>query len=318
MASQLKPEQRTKEYWLGLMDKWGSPGEIEANVGHAASTIRKALKKYGIPYDHSPTPLEYRKVEAPPFDVPILKAPELDWPNCIIGCDSHVPYHNIELYNELLAVARKFGIKRFLHNGDLIDLKALFSKDVQEGETRMWTEEIDEAKRLIESLLGTFDEIVATAGNHEWRMARILKDEKKAGWLFKNLWEGNGKFTWHDFNYIKLCGWLYVTHPFTQRAVKLSLAESLGNIHRGSHITTHTHRFGFGVHNNGEEIIGDGLHLTRPECHDYHEKRLGVFAKWVPGFWMVLDNKVYPYVKHGRIFNPLESRAVIISIRKLK
>jgi hypothetical protein len=143
-------------------------------------------------------------------------------------------------------------------------------------------------------------------GNHDWRLVRLHQDLEDARWIFNTIVDPTGRFKLQSENYTLLNDFLYIYHPFRMRKSKGSLSEELGDHNQKSNLGAHSHRFSFAVHDNGKEIAAEGLHATDPRFHNYRVDRLDTFSDWIPGFWIVKDyNKLFPYVIHPHIWNPL-------------
>jgi hypothetical protein len=219
----------------------------------------------------------------------------------MIWFDPHVDFHDTDFHNEAMEVARRLGIKTVVLGGDGLDFKSLYRKETQSSPSD-WIQDLKAYENYIETLCNNFDVVYDIMGNHNWRLARLLGKSEQMTELYELIFK-NPKYKPSQYFYALLNDWLYIVHPDRMRKSKLSLAEELVDHHRKSVITAHSHRFAFGVHDSGIEIIGDGLCMTKPEYHEYHGLKLDTYSAWIQGFWILLDDKIVPYVKHDRIAN---------------
>lgn len=270
-----------------------SPEELKEREGHKC--------KHGHDGLHHPRCFERDYVEKHDLPVEVYdQFPQIDCEKAIIAFDPHVPYHDVELCNEMIAYAKKNRIKTLIIGGDFIDFKGLYKKEVQH--TRIdWTEELEVACKFIEDIAKHFNQIWIIMGNHDWRLVRLLDSNERAGRLYSLIFS-NPKVKFSKYQYCLINNWLYVSHSGNTKT-KLSKAERIINVNRKSLLVGHSHRFAFGITDSGQEVVGEGLHLTRPDYHEYASLTLGDYSKWVAGWWVLNGNTVAPYIKHQRVMN---------------
>ncbi len=244
---------------------------------------------------------ESKEFKLPKYDDKI----RVDDSMVIVAFDAHVPYHDKKVWKECFRVARLLGINSIILGGDTTDFKALYSKEPQDADIP-WAKELRKTKEFMNEILDHFDKIYWFRGNHEWRLSRLLKSNEAAREVFEMLFESPQVIISDKF-YCQVGNWLLVNHPTKSRKNKVSLAEDLCKRYRMSILNGHTHRFMFAVDDSGQDIIGEGLHMTIPTAHEYKYRDLNTHSEWVQGFWIV-DNKnktVYPYVIHPKVLNLL-------------
>lgn len=247
--------------------------------------------------------LKARRIEPPTIVLKdFSKVVNLQLSNVLIAADAHIPYHNTDTLNQLIEAGIKLKIKNLVLVGDTFDFKVLYTKTINSA-APSWVEEQKIAKDVLEKL-SKFFTIDIVPGNHEIRLPKLLQSIEDAQGLY-NLIYTNPKIVFHDVHqHLAINDWLHVSHSGNSK-VKLAKAERIVNVNRKSLLVFHSHRFAFCVADSGIEVIGEGLHLTRPELHEYTQVMLGDFSKWVEGFWILKDNKIYPYVNHEHIGKPL-------------
>lgn len=250
--------------------------------------------------------LKARYIEPPALILrDFSKVSNLHLTDCIIGADMHAPYHNTNMLNKVIDAGKKLRIKRLVLVGDTFDFKTLYTKVTHNvnSAAMSWVDEQAIAKVVLEQL-SKFFVIDIIPGNHEIRLPRLLQSNEDTLGLY-NLIYTNPNIVFHDVHqHLAINDWLHVSHAGNSKT-KLAKAERIVNVHRKSLLVFHSHRFAFCVADSGIEVIGEGLHLTRPELHEYTYVQLSDFSKWVEGFWILKEDKLYPYVNHERIGKPL-------------
>ena len=215
--------------------------------------------------------------------------------------DPHCPYHDVNFCNEAIQSALDRGVETIVIGGDFMDFKGLYKKDKQTI-TISWLEELKIAVKFIKVLASHF-EVYLIMGNHDWRLVRFLESNIEVKLLYDMIFD-NPKVHFSPYFYALINDWLFIVHPDKMRKTKLSLVEELCVHHRKSVIMGHSHRFAFGTHDNGEDILGEGLTMTQPKAHEYTGLKLTAYSAWVQGYWRIEGDKVTPVVRHKRIINP--------------
>ena len=229
------------------------------------------------------------------------KFPRINADKIMLIFDPHVPSHDVELHDEMLRIAKKLKIRTLVIGGDGVDFKSLYRKETQSPNTD-WIQDLKAYENYIETLCSNFDVVHDIMGNHNWRLARMLGNTEHMTELYELIFK-NPQYKPSQYHYALLNDWLYIVHPDRMRKAKLSLPEEICDHYRKSVISAHSHRYSFGVHDSGIDIIGDGLCMTKPEYHEYHGLKLDTFSHWIQGFWIVIGEKVVPYVKHEKVLN---------------
>jgi predicted phosphodiesterase len=167
--------------------------------------------------------------------------------------DVHRPYHSEQAWRLLMKVGRKLKPKHIVVNGDFLDCYCVsnHSKDPSRVDDLKW--EIDDGKKGLRELesLGA-PNLYWLDGNHEFRLARYLKD--KAPQLFNvvdipRLLE------------LREHGWRYIPYRDETRIGKLYLTHDVGSAGRYSTykaldtyqhsiVTGHAHRISYVVEGN--------------------------------------------------------------------
>lgn len=221
--------------------------------------------------------------------------------DAIIGFDLHTPYHDHKLLEKLIQVKHSLGINTLILGGDITEFKSLFFKDGQDAEFS-WTEEMKHTKNLMKKLTDVFETVYWIKGNHDNRLAKLLNSNKQMMEVYEMILDfPNLKML--DTYYCEVNEWLLINHPTRCRKNKTSFIEELSNRYRKSVVQGHSHRFAFAVSDSGHDVLGEGLHLTEPDLHEYKSRELGTHSEWVGGFWIMRGRTLTPYVQHAHISN---------------
>jgi hypothetical protein len=222
------------------------------------------------------------------LDVPLFKGDlKLPMDDYIITADYHSPYFSVPWHNRSLAIAERFGIKKLIVIGDLVDFG--FASHYYSDHKPGIADEADENRRLIQSLLAQFEEIVVVKGNHEDRLGRQTNGIVQARYLFE-LWAGTeyGKrFKYSLYDKLTIGGeWLCV-HPrsYSQRAGIASRAlcsKYLKNV-----LNTHGHHVGWNYDPSGKFLAVDLGGMFDPEKIEYMNVKTTTHPTWNQGFGML-------------------------------
>jgi len=263
-----------------LIAEEASAPEIAKAFNQPVSCIENAIHRYGKTIPRG-------TLEENP-DIPVFKGDlTLPMDDYIITADYHSPYYSTLWHNRSLAIAERFGIKKLIVIGDLVDFgfASFFYADHKPG----IADESDENKRLIQSMLAQFDEIVVVKGNHEDRLGRQTNGIIQARYLFE-LWSGPAwktRFLYSLYDKLTIGGeWLCV-HPksYSQKAGIASRAlcsKYLKNV-----LNTHGHHVGWNYDPSGKFLAVDLGGMFDPEKIEYMNVKTTTHPVWNPGFGML-------------------------------
>lgn len=230
------------------------------------------------------------------LDVPLFKGDlKLPMDDYIITADFHSPYYSVLWWNRSLQIAERFGIKKLVVIGDLVDFgfASFFYADHKPG----IADESDENRRLIQSMLAQFEEIVVVKGNHEDRLGRNTNGIIQARYLFE-LWSGpeyGKRFKYSLYDKLTIGDeWLCV-HPksYSQKAGIASRAlcsKYLKNV-----INTHGHHFGVNVDPSGKYLAIDLGGMFDVEKIEYINYKTTTHPSWNPGFCALINGHMHTF-----------------------
>ena len=228
------------------------------------------------------------------FDIPIFKGDlKLPMDDFIITCDYHSPYYSVAWHNRSLQIAERFGIKKLIVIGDLVELG--FAAYFYSDDKPSIEDEEGENKRLIQSMLIHFEQVYLVKGNHENRLGRNTNGIIKAQTLLKE-WAGpeyGKRFVFSLYDKLTIGGeWLCV-HPksYSQKAGIASrqlCSKYLKNI-----INTHGHHVGRNFDPSGKFLAIDLGGMFDPDKFEYMNMKTTTHPIWNPGFGMLKNGYFY-------------------------
>ena len=278
------------------------------------------VSKIKNPESPLPQSLLYNKEEfmtIPAVARRLMEAPEMEkydkelhlTGNWMVAADWHNPYHDVDLVEKLVLIAKKFGIKKLVKPGDFMELDAF---KIYLDKKASWEYEKTKSRNLIKALLGWFDEDVWLVGNHEVRMWKRLQGMGDEEDIFQMVLDAElrkrVRYSTYPFAVINE-SWL-VVHPKSYSRVQARNAYFLASkylprlIERGKSpngkygiVAFHGHLGGFGTDVSGRYEVADGMCMCDPDKIAYKKIKVDTSPEWRPGFFMLLENHLYPFPK---------------------
>ena len=259
-------------------------GQIAATLGVSLMCVNNAIFRYGLT----------RGVLEENLDIPVFRGDlKLPMDDYLITCDYHSPYYSVLWHNRSLQIAERFSLKKIIVIGDLVDFgfASFFYADHKPG----IADEADENKRLIQSLLTQFEEIIVVKGNHEDRLGRQTNGIIQARYLFES-WAGSDygkRFRYSLYDKLTIGDkWLCV-HPksYSQKAGIAS--RQLASIHLKNIVNTHGHHIGRNYDPSGRFLAIDLGGMFDVEKIEYLNMKSTTHPRWNPGFGMLRNDYFY-------------------------
>jgi len=222
--------------------------------------------------------------------------------NWMVTCDWHVPQTDWSLVQHMVAVAKKHSIKRMVIAGDFFDQNQ-FSQFANVLPPTPWAVERDAAHLIMDYLLGWFDEIVITMGNHDRRLTRWAD----AALDLKDIW---GDIVNSPKVHVSQYGWCTIqtsrtrdnglplvwraTHPKNYSQIRGKVGNNLADLYDASVITSHEHHTALGKSKSGRHWYMSLGGLCDPAKIVYTQLDDGLSTRMAPSFGMLLGG--FPYV----------------------
>ena len=235
-----------------------------------------------------------------------------DW---MVTGDWHIPYHDPDLALKMLAVAKKFNIKRGLCAGDFGDQSA-FSQFIDKKDA--WTYEKKKTRNVLYALFSWFDEWFMHLGNHGlrmWKKAAAAGNEEDIFEMIKTA-EMADRMKYSTYPYCIINESWLIAHPASYSRIQTRNAYFLASkylpplIEKGQSpngiygiITFHGHQGGEGTDVSSRFQTVDGMGMMDPAKVKYKKMRLTTHPEWVPGFSMLRKNHLYRFPKDSTDWN---------------
>jgi predicted phosphodiesterase len=222
--------------------------------------------------------------------------------NWMITCDWHVPQTDWALVERMVAVAKKHNVRRMVIAGDFFD-QGQFSRYASVIPPTPWSVERDAAHLIMDWLLGNFDEIVITMGNHDRRLIKWAD----AALDIKDVW---GDIVTDRRVHVTQYGWCTITtsrtrddgrpivwratHPKNYSQIRGKVGGDIADMYDMSVISGHEHHTALTKSRSGRHWAMSLGGLYDPAKISYAVLDDGLSTRMAPSFGMLLDG--YPYL----------------------
>jgi predicted phosphodiesterase len=215
--------------------------------------------------------------------------------NIIVSSDYHIPFHDIDLFWEMIDLAKEEQIPDLAIVGDFWDCDN-YTKFIRTVHTGTFQEEIDEVRACLKPLIRTFKKIYICRGNHEKRWLDLNAGHMTMEDLFGLTGLHKGYQVTRDDHMYLFQGqdtWL-LCHPKNFRIVNLSVARDLAAKFHCHVIVAHGHQFAQGWDKSGAFRICDGGGLFDKNSLDYHWETT-CHPEVRSGFYVIREGQLYPF-----------------------
>jgi len=209
--------------------------------------------------------------------------------DALVLMDIHVPLHDAEWLNRVVALAKRVGVRKVIIGGDLVDLAA-FGVYGNIACTLPETE-ILAAEQVVRTLAEEFAEVAYFAGNHEMRLARTTNHFISLQRIME-LWVSAPNVRLSDYHWCTLRsgGVTYqVEHPRSYSRHALLVAKDLAAKYGCNVICGHGHRWGIGRDDWDRYWAIDSGVCCDVERVAYVALRHDRSPRWVSGAVLVLE-----------------------------
>lgn len=274
---------------IELKDKGYTNVEIAARLGTSEASVRRALKRG----DYTPHMLEPSFVRQANvlLDRPIeLSTTELG--GVAVTADWHHPLTDYKLVNQFIAEARERRIRNtLLVAGDWFNMDALSAYSPKQKKGADLVTELAYSQETVGTLLETFQRIVITKGNHDWRLIRALgwtlefKDAMRL--LFPDLTPKElGRIEFSNLDHVWVnspAGRWFIAHPTVYSKRPLTAAIEISAIRNAHVITGHSHHTAAGFARDGIHVVAEIGGFFDVEKTAYLQDT-STFPRWVQGY----------------------------------
>lgn len=219
---------------------------------------------------------------------------KLDWPEFILGSDTHAPFVHPKIFDLMLKVRDKYKIPNFIHPGDFFDELCFNTFPTSPEDNIDWNDEMTSAKEICKVLTDHFKEVYFTLGNHDVRFWKLLIAQSKAT---NKSWEvcwkllDNNKIHYSKYRYAEINGYWRLTHPKSAIRIGGAPAMRIRAKYDRSMIFAHGHWYGEIPDPSGKYyLIAPGC-LCDPNKIGYVRAWDTAYDEWHPGFLMVVERK---------------------------
>jgi hypothetical protein len=219
--------------------------------------------------------------------------------NWMVTSDWHVPYHDPELIELMVATANRFHVENLAIVGDFFDLKWLSHFDIKDLEGSL-RDDLAIGIQMLNELLHDFKRVFWSMGNHEYRIFRALKWMLNLPDLAAMLVD-NKRLVATQLTHavLKSGGREYrLTHPKSYSRKAADVAVQLAEKFHCNVLSAHGHLMGTRISVSGEYVGADLGGMFDMERQEYlYLEGDTTHPVWNSGFAMVKDGYLYAFPK---------------------
>ena len=192
--------------------------------------------------------------------------------DCLILCDSHIPYHDAKFINKTLALAQSWKLPNLLLAGDVMDMAAL--SFFSHKPTEILSKELEAGESFFKSVGEMFDNILMLMGNHERRFLHYLKEQLGMKYLMRLLDERKAVVSEYSYAFVE--DWL-VGHPRNASVIPGRVPVFLSRKYPRCNVASgHGHLAGMAYCEDGERLAIDIGCSVDPKRLDWISENLSV------------------------------------------
>jgi predicted phosphodiesterase len=257
----------TPEEWESLCARrrQGAPiSELARTCPLTPKTLENKFQLYGV---HP----EVAESQRPRYVSP----PKLDT-DCLIICDSHIPFHDAGFVNAVFSLSQTWGIRSLFLAGDILDITALSQFSSRPEDTL--SKELTEAGHFLGVCCERFEKVLLVLGNHERRFLHFLREQLREEHLLALIGEKRLTISNYSYGFVQgqghLRNWL-IGHPrnisVIPGRVPTFLSRKFPKYSVGS---GHGHLAGMAFADDGERLVIDIGVTCDPKRLDYISEHL--------------------------------------------
>jgi hypothetical protein len=215
----------------------------------------------------------------------------------VLTSDWHVPYHDADICNKMIAMAHKFDLNRLIIAGDFFNQDAFshyLSMDAID-----FGEEKAIATDIMEKLCLSFDEIYILTGNHDIRLLKMLSFKLRIEDVWKMVTTEIGRqIKISEYPYLKINDKWHITHPKNFSVMPTSVARRMNHKYQQSVGVAHGHQMGITYSPSGKEVLFDTGGMFDQEKIEYSRMNDTTHSEWQTGFNIIKNDYLYQFPKN--------------------
>lgn len=268
--------------------------DIAKEIGYSKRTCQRW---YNDIKEATDTATEYKHFDLKPDVDRERFQPMVASGDMMVTCDWHVPLYDPDMINSLLKKTAEHKIKKLIIGGDFFNGdSASRYDDKQLRKEAGYKPERTHSLEIFDVLLDVYDEIYLFEGNHDFRFVRLFNRELDLTEVVKDvLLAGLDKKKLEKLR-ISILDYMLLgqhkpyrfSHQKNFSTVPLSVGRKFAAKYRMSIITAHSHQFGIGLAQDGNDVIIEGGGLYDKNITEYIQKS-SEHHEWVQGFTMFKD-----------------------------
>lgn len=218
--------------------------------------------------------------------------------DCLILCDSHIPYHDAKFINKVLVLAQNWKLPNLLLAGDVMDMAALSFFSHKPTETL--SKELDAAESFFKIAGEIFENILMLMGNHERRFLHYLKEQLGMKYLMRLLDEHKAVVSEYSYAFVE--DWL-VGHPRNASVIPGRVPVFLSRKYPRHNVASgHGHLAGMAYCEDGERLAIDIGCSVDPKRLDWISENLGTRPSLAQGALILkkTERGTFPWWVHPK------------------
>ena len=241
----------------------------------------------------------------PKYETDIMSEVRVKGGDGLLSSDWHVPLTDPRIVVASVREARRRKATDWLVGaGDIFNFDVL-SDYLPKQSDHSLNDEIRIARKMLKMLLGVFDHVYITMGNHDIRLQKrlgyTLKFEDSMELVFAGLGSALDRVTFTGRDYVIVEsdeGPYRVAHTRDYRKGQLSVASEVADIHRCHTFVGHAHHHAIG-HSKSGYRIGDLGGWFNSDKTSYLKRWTSTHPRWQPGDFILKNGVPYSRVLSG-------------------
>ena len=222
---------------------------------------------------------------------------------CITVCnDLHIPFYKEKLLDKMLKVSEKFESNDLAVIGDLVDL-TMISRFENTKVQQTLSQEFRLAARILDVLFEQFDTVYWCMGNHDVRFSKLTDgnfEPTDMGNIINRMVDGK-RLNVIPYRHMEVNDKWRLTHPGSYSRIPPQVERRLAEKFHKHIIGSHGHLFGISTDISGDYITAQVGGLVDREKVWYRQETDTTHPEWVPGFWIIKNDVLYPFIDHPNL-----------------